>query len=90
MRPSTNKQQKPRRRREFDTEAADRLACELALDMLDWITTRYSNADDDEKPGLIIQYGPVVFELQKVIAKATCAWRRRQRSYPGEIEQKGA
>ncbi len=77
MRPSQSKQQKPRRKREFDTDKSDRLACELALDMLNYITTRYSNANEDEKPGLIIQYGPVVFELQKVISKAARARRRR-------------
>ncbi len=92
MKPSNSRQQQPRRKREFDTEAADRMACELALDMLNWITTRYENADEDEKPGLIIQYGSVVIELQKVIAKVARAQqrRRRQRRYPGDIETKHA
>ncbi len=66
--------------------AGDRMAYELALDMLNWISTRYANADDDEKPGLVIQYGPVVFELQKVISRATRARRRRY----GQIETKAS
>lgn len=84
MRPS-DRQQKPRRK--FDTDKADRMAADLAGDMLNWICTRYDTADDDEKLGLIIQYGPVVFELQKVIARVR---RRQRRSYTGEIERKSA
>ncbi len=86
MKPSQNRQQQPRRLP--DAETVDRMACELALDMLNYITTRYDSAEEDEKPGLIIQYGPVVFELQKVIAKAARAQQRR-RGYR-EIETKHA
>lgn len=88
MKPSQSKQRQHRRMPNADK--ADRMACELALDMLNYITTRYSNADEDEKPGLIIQYGPVVFELQKVIAKAARAQQRRRRGSRGKYERKSA
>ncbi len=84
MRPSS----KPRRRREFDTEAADLLAAELAGDMLNFLATRYQNADsDEEKLDVILRYASAMHELQRAINRVARAQQRRRR-YGNEIETK--
>ncbi len=87
MRPS---QSRPQKRREFDTEAADTLAAELASDMLLFLTTMYENAStDEEKLDIIMRYASVMRELQRAINRVARAQQRRRR-YPAEIETKSA
>lgn len=89
MRPS---QSKPRQPRQFDTDAADIMAAELAADMLSFLTTMYENASTgEEKLDIIMRYASVMRELQRAINRVARAQQRRQRrSYPGNFERKSA
>lgn len=87
MRPS---QIKPRQPRQFDTEAEDILAAELAQDMLSFLVTMYENAStDEERLDIIMRYASVMRELQRAISRVARRQQRRRR-YSEEIETKSA
>lgn len=88
MKTSNRKQQTPRRK--YSPERADRLASELCSDMLSFMINRYELADDDERIELIVRYAPAILDLERTLARIARRQRRRQRSYPGDIETKHA
>lgn len=87
MRPSQSKQQRPRR--EFDTEAADTLAAELAADRLNFLATLYQNAStDEERLDIILRYASAMRELQHAINRVARRQQRRRHYGYREIETK--
>ncbi len=88
MKPSQHRpQQKPRRMP--SAESVDRMAADLAADMLAFMSTRYENASEDERLELIMRYAPTLHALQQTVSRAARAQQRqRRRSYPGHVETK--
>ncbi len=88
MKPANNRQRQPRRT--YSTANADRMAAELAQDMIVFLATQYENASSDsERLDIILRFGSVMRDLQRAVNKVA-RQQQRQRRFGGAIETKGS
>jgi hypothetical protein len=81
MKPSNYRQRQP-------ADNADRMAADLAADMLSFLANMYEQAStESERLDIILRYGKVMHQLQRIFNKAA---QKTRHSYPGNFERKNA